>query len=81
MAGEHRLRDLLHAATHRVPGVPAHLEHPAGHEGEAPQRRAVRASAARDRSRNRTWNHSSARPPRVLTAWQRRIADLFGQEL
>lgn len=80
MAGEHSLRDLLHKATHRVPGVPAHVEHPAGHQGKAPQRRALRHATARDRSQHGSWNHSSARPPRVLAAWQRRIAGFFGQE-
>jgi len=80
MAGEHSLRDLPHRATHRVPGVPAHVEHPAGHQGRALQGRTVRHTAARDRSRNGSWNHSSARPPRVLAAWQRRIAHFFGQE-
>lgn len=80
MAGEHALRDLLHTATHRVPGVPAHVEHPAGHQGKDPLRRTVRRTTERDRSRNGTRNHSAVRPPRVLVAWQRRIADLFGQK-
>ena len=69
---KHPLRDLLHGATHRVPGVPAHVQHPAGHQG-------------RDRShggeRNSGVNHSPARPPRVLVHWQRRIAAFFGQEV
>ncbi|MBC3840851.1 hypothetical protein GXW82_12850 [Streptacidiphilus sp. 4-A2] len=85
MAAEHSLRDLLHAATHRVPGVPAHVEHPAGHQaghqGNSPHQHAPRPAAAPDHSRNGTRNHSSARPPRVLVAWQRRIADFLGQEL
>jgi hypothetical protein len=76
---KHPLRDLLHEATHRVPGVPAHVEHPAGHQGRVP---------VRDRShddshsnvRHNGANHSPARPPRVLAGWQRRIAALFGQE-
>lgn len=38
MAAEHPLRDLLHEATHRIPGVPAHVEQPAGHQGPAKQR-------------------------------------------
>lgn len=84
MAGERRLRDLLHGATHRVPGVPAHVEHPNGHQGKALQCRPALNGAANDRSRNGArgggWNHSSTRPPRVLAAWQRRIAVLFGQE-
>jgi len=33
MTAEHSLRDLLHDATHRIPGVPAHVEHPPGHQG------------------------------------------------
>jgi hypothetical protein len=83
---KHQLRDLLHGATHRVPGVPAHVEHPAGHQGRA---RAVRATHERDRAhggghggvRNGGVNHSPARPPRVLVGWQRRIAAFFGQEV
>ena len=81
MASENSLRDLLHGATHHVPGVPAHVEHPAGHQGKALQHREVRQTGERDRSRNGARNHSTARPPRVLAAWQRRIAHLFGQEL
>ena len=80
MAGEHSLRDLLHTATHRVPGVPAHVEHPAGEQGRATQRHAPRRAAAGGRARNGRWNHSALRPPRVLAAWQRRIARFFGQE-
>jgi len=80
MAGEHSLRELLHSATHRVPGVPAHVEHPAGHQGPAAQRRAGHHGLANNRARGGSRNHASARPPRVLVAWQRRIAGLFGQE-
>lgn len=86
MAGGHTLRDLLHEATHRVPGVPAHRDHPhhgrpAGRQGKAAQRRATSPQAARERSRHRSGNHSSERPPRVLVAWQRQIARLFGQQV
>ena len=90
MANEqHSLRDLLHEATHRIPGVPAHVEHPAGH-----QRRAGGGSAPKSiephkshepRSaqppRSRSWNHSPSRPPRVLAGWQRRVGRFFGQEV
>lgn len=31
MTPEHSLREMLHTATHRIPGVPAHVDHPAGH--------------------------------------------------
>ena len=93
MAGEHSLRELLHGATHRVPGVPAHVERPPGHQGKELPRRTARQTAARDRPRpgagagagartgTGTRNHSSVRPPRVLVAWQRRIAEFFGQEV
>lgn len=63
---------MLHRATHRIPGVPAHTERPAGHQ--APARQARRPSL------NGRWNHSPARPPRVLVAWQRRIAAFLGAE-
>ena len=98
--GTHPLRDLLHEATHRVPGVPAHVEHPPGHQGRANARRGgerqVRPVAAQEDERSRGvrhggvqhrgiqhngLNHSPARQPRVLAAWQRRIAAFFGQEL
>nr|WP_062337328.1 hypothetical protein [Herbidospora sakaeratensis] len=57
----HLLRDLLHRATHRIPGVPAHADGPPpGHQGHP--------------------RHDHTRPPRVLVAWQTRIARLFGQD-
>ena len=70
MSNKHSFRGLLHGATHRLPGVPAHVERPAGHQGAAPHR-----------SRHHGWNHSPARPARFLVAWQRRIAALFGREM
>jgi hypothetical protein len=76
MADQHSFRDLAHRATHRVPGVPEHVEHPAGHQGTTHH-----DPAAHHRSRNGRRNHSPARPPRVLVAWQRRIAAFFGREL
>jgi hypothetical protein len=81
MSDNNSIRGLLHAATHRIPGVPAHAERPAGHQGEARHGRASQRSVAHRRSRNGGWNHSSTRPPRVLAAWQRRIAAFLGQEL
>ena len=94
MTHQHSLRDLLHAATHRIPGVPAHAERTAGHQGRARhgertaghQGRARhgdgwRHSPTRHRAQNHGFNHSPARPPRVLVAWQARIARFFGQEL
>ena len=77
MAGEHPLRDLLHAATHRVPGAPAHVEHPAGHQGRTNRPHRPQLNHRNPNSSNRI-NHP-ARPPKVLIAWQRRIAALFGQ--
>ncbi len=81
MADQHSFRDLAHWAMHRIPGVPAHVEHPAGHQGRTRHGRGWRNSVAHHRSHNDRRNHSPARPPRVLAAWQRRIAAFFGQEL
>ena len=77
MTDQHSFRDLAHRAMHRLPGVPAHVEHPAAtHQG-----RARRHSVSHSRARHGRRNQSPAQPPRVLVAWQRRIAAFFGQEL
>ena len=81
MTSTHPFRDLLHRATHRVPGVPAHLDLSTGHQGGAGHGCAGRHPLAHHRSHSHRGNHSSTRPPRVLVGWQRRIAALFGQEL
>ena len=75
MTAKHAFRDLLHRATHRVPRVPTHAERPSGHQG------GVRHGGAGLRPLAHHRNHTSARPPRVLAAWQNRIAAFFGQEL
>lgn len=81
MTDEHPLRGLLHRATHRTPGVPAHGGRPTGHQGRARHGRARRRCVVPHPSRNHRWNHSPARPPRLMVAWQSRIATFFGQEL
>jgi hypothetical protein len=81
MTTKHSVRGLLHWATHRIPGVPAHAEWPAGHQGTTVHGRARRRSGASRPSPNRRWNHSPARRPRFMLAWQRRIAVFFGREL
>jgi hypothetical protein len=81
MTDEHVFRGLLHRATHRIPGVPAHAERPAGPQGTAVHGRARRRGAAPHPSLNHRWNHSPARPPRFMVAGQRRIAAFFGKEL
>jgi hypothetical protein len=81
MTDGHSLRDLLHRATHRLPGVPTHAEQPAGHQAQARHGRAWRRPDTARRSPNRRLNHSAARRPWVMVAWQRRIASFFGQEL
>jgi len=82
MAVEHSFRGLLHLATHRIPGVPAHAERPAGHQRTAVNGRARRrGGVAPLPSPNHRWNHSPARHPRFIVAWQRRIAAFFGREL
>lgn len=75
MTHGHSIRDLLHQAAHRVPGVPAHAERTPGHQGAPRHGQAWRSPAAHRRP-----NHSPARPPRVLAGWQTRIAAFFGQE-
>ena len=80
VANKHSFRGLLHWATHRIPAVPAHVERPAGHLGTAVDGRARRRGAPHP-SLNHRWNHSPARPPRFMPAWQRRIAAFFGREL
>ena len=81
MTNKRSLRGLLHWATHRIPGVPAHAERPAEHQGTAVHGRARRRGAAPHPSLNHRWNHSPARPPRFMVAWQRRMAAFFGREL
>ncbi|MFJ9371610.1 hypothetical protein ACIRRA_45510 [Nocardia sp. NPDC101769] len=81
MTHQHTMRELLHRATHRIPGVPAHTERTPGHQGGPRHGRAWRNPAAHHRSLNHRWNHSPARPPRLLVGWQARIAAHFGQEL
>lgn len=81
MTEKHQLLDTLHEATHGIPGVPAHVDRPAGHHGRPDHGRTAHASSAERRSPGSTWNHSPARRPRVLAAWQQRIAAIFGQEL
>ena len=81
MTYENSFHGLLHRAMHRIPGVPAHAARPAGHQGATHHSHTRRDSRARQRSQRYQWNHSTARPPRVLVAWQRRIAAFFGQEL
>ncbi|GIG23604.1 hypothetical protein Cch01nite_43280 [Cellulomonas chitinilytica] len=85
MTDKHTLLDTLHDATHRVPGVPAHTPqaaghqggHRAGHQGGAHHGRTAQAA---HRSHGRPANYSP-RSPRVLVAWQRRIAALFRQDV
>lgn len=81
MTNKQSFHGLLHWATHRIPAVPAHVERPAGHQGTAVHGRARRPGAASHPSLNHRWNHTPARPPRVMPAWQRRIAAFFGREL
>jgi hypothetical protein len=81
MANDRSFRGLLHWALHRIPGVPARGERPAGHQGTKLHGRARRRGTAPHPSPNHGRNHSPARPPRFMPAWQRRIAAFFGREL
>jgi hypothetical protein len=80
MTTESSLRSLLHKATHRLPGIPAHVDAPAGHQRTAVHGRGGRRGTPH-LSLNRRWNHSSAHPPRFMPAWQHRIAAFFEREL
>ncbi|GAA4136733.1 hypothetical protein [Leifsonia shinshuensis] len=68
-----RLTHALHEATHRVPGVP---DHSARTHGRALQQKHPRAQARDPRLQNRIRHQHGE--PRVLIAWQNRIARLFG---
>jgi hypothetical protein len=82
MRHQHPLGDLMHWATHRIPGVPAHTERPPGHQGRTHHHGHDRRHPHTHHHPHRQGlNHSPARPPRVLAAWQTRIARLFGQDL
>lgn len=81
MPDKQSLRGLLHGATHRIPGVSAHAEQPAGHQGRDHHGRAWRHRVAHRRRHDHGWNHWSARAPRVLVSWQRRIGALSAREL
>ena len=67
-----KLASALHEATHRVPGVPAHTDAPAGgrhdhtHVG-------LRNMGARSQHASRQQT-----PPRVFVAWQNWIGRLVG---
>jgi hypothetical protein len=86
MSGIANVLEWLHQATHRVPGIPGHVEQPAGHQGRTAHGRSLHLSPPHGRSpqlpaaHHRSWNHP-ARQPRVLGGWQRRIAAFFGQQL
>jgi hypothetical protein len=67
---------MLHEATHRIPGVPEHVDQPAGHHGTTDHGK-VSAHSAPDHGHH----HSPARPPRFMVAWQRRVAAFFGQRV
>jgi hypothetical protein len=96
MTNERSWRGLLHRATHRIPGVPAHAERSARHQGAAAGHQSTVArhqgtvdhggarhhgGIAAHASPKQRWNHSPGRPARFMPAWQRRIAAFFGREL
>jgi hypothetical protein len=60
----------LHALTHRVPGVPAHID--GGLQASAPRSRNPR------QHRNARHHNPQHNEPRVLVAWQNWIARRFG---
>lgn len=83
MSDQHPIRDALHEATHRVPGVPPHVDQPAGHQGTAHPSDASHGRANphhAHRPRPSASHPNSTRAPRVLVSWQRRIAALVGAD-
>ncbi|MFC9559414.1 hypothetical protein [Agromyces sp. NPDC056965] len=79
MTDKRTLLDALHETTHLVPGAPAHAIRPTGHQGGTRHGRTAQAATAARRRHGGAGAHP-ARPPRVLVAWQRRIAEFFGRE-
>ncbi|MDG4827420.1 hypothetical protein O7635_36725 [Asanoa sp. WMMD1127] len=67
MESTNEVRGLLHRATHRIPGIRAHVEWPVGHQG----------NPAHGHVPRRGRNHSAARPARFMPAWQRRVEAFF----
>jgi hypothetical protein len=83
MSATHTVRNALHDATHRIPGVPEHEERAHGHQRSAQHGRLLHHHPQPHRSlQNRvargTRRHDH-RPPRVLVTWQNRVAAFFGQ--
>lgn len=64
---------VLHRLTHRVPGVPAHVEGGRAGTRNRPHRNRTHRPAAQQRPQH----HGE---PRVLVGWQNRVARLFGAE-
>ena len=81
MTDHHSLVETLHQATHRLAGVTEHEDRPAGHQGKARHGRAAQGAVAGRGRSGQARDRTSARPPRVLVAWQRRVAAFFGQEV
>jgi len=82
MSKDQTVRDALHEATHRVPGVPQHQDYPKGHQGttrhgRSLQNRPLPNLGAVSRHQGRTQGH---KPPRVMAGWQNRIAGLFSPQ-
>jgi hypothetical protein len=93
MTNQRSLGDLMHDLTHRVPGLPPHRDHAPGHQGHpgaapAPAPTSAPAPAPTSapapaptpapgsRRHHRPVNQGE---PRVLVAWQQRIAAFVGR--
>jgi hypothetical protein len=81
MSKDHAVRDALHEATHRMPGVPQHQDYPEGHQGTTHhgQARQNRSLQNRGTSSQHGWVRAHDRAPRVLVGWQNWIAGLFSR--
>ena len=75
------MQDALHEATHRVPGVPQHHDHPEGHQGTSHHGQSLRDRSPVERGAGTHQGSAAAhhRPPWALVGWQSWIAGLFSR--
>lgn len=78
MSNDETVRDALHEATHRVPGVPPHQDSPEGHQGTTHHGRS--RQSGRFPNLAAASRHQAHRPPSVMVRWQNWIGSLFSPD-
>ena len=73
------MRDAVHEATHRVPGVAPHEDYPKGHQGATVHGRSAQGRPLQNRATGARYGRRHDRAPRVLVGWQNWIAGLFSR--